>query len=64
VALLQGEVDGGSMSRATIQQNPSLMEKVYFHTLITVPKGRYVAPYSRDIPEIDSLPKARRSTAC
>jgi tripartite-type tricarboxylate transporter receptor subunit TctC len=58
VALLQGEVDGGSMSTATIQQEPSLVEKVYFHTLITVPKGRYVAPYSRDIPEIDSFARA------
>jgi tripartite-type tricarboxylate transporter receptor subunit TctC len=57
VALLQGEVDGGSMSTATIQQDPSLVNKVYFHTLITVPKGRYVAPYSRDIPEIDSFAK-------
>jgi len=57
VALLQGEVDGGSMSSATIQQNPSLVEKVYFHTVITVPKGRYVSPYSRDIPEIDSFAK-------
>ena len=27
VALLQGEVDGGSMSSATIQQNPSLNGK-------------------------------------
>jgi tripartite-type tricarboxylate transporter receptor subunit TctC len=58
VALLRGEVDGGSMSTATIQQDPSLVEKVYFHTLITVPKGRYVAPYSRDIPEIDNFAKA------
>ena len=57
VALLQGEVDGGSMSTATIQQDPSVMEKVYFHTLITVPKGRYVVPYSRDIPEIDRFAK-------
>jgi tripartite-type tricarboxylate transporter receptor subunit TctC len=55
VALLRGEVDGGSMSTATLQQDPSLLEKVYFHTLITVPKGRYVAPYSRDIPEIDKF---------
>ena len=60
VALLQGEVDGGSMSSATIQQNPSLMEKVYFHTVITVPKGRYVPPYSRDIPEIDSFAKSEK----
>ena len=60
VALLRGEVDGGSMSTATIQQDPSLVEKVYFHTLITVPKGRYVAPYSRDIPEIDSFAKSEK----
>ena len=60
VALLQGEVDGGSMSRATIQQNPSLMEKVYFHTVITMPKGRYAPPYSRDIPEIDGFAKTDR----
>jgi tripartite-type tricarboxylate transporter receptor subunit TctC len=60
VALLQGEVDGGSMSRATMQQDPSLMEKVYFHTVITVPKGRYVPPYSRDIPEIDSFAKSEK----
>ena len=58
VALLQGEVDGGSMSSATIQQNPSLMEKVHFHTIITVPKGRYISPYSRDIAEIDSFAKS------
>jgi tripartite-type tricarboxylate transporter receptor subunit TctC len=60
VALLQGEVDGGSMSRATIQQDPSLLEKVYFHTVITVPKGRYVPPYSREIPEIDSFAKSEK----
>jgi tripartite-type tricarboxylate transporter receptor subunit TctC len=58
VALLQGEVDGGSMSRATIQQEPSLMEKIYFHTVITIPKGRYVSPYPRNIPEIDSFAKS------
>lgn len=58
VALLQGEVDGGSMSSATIQQNPSMMEKVYFHAVITVPKGRYVAPYSRSTPEIDSFARS------
>ena len=58
VALLQGEVDGGSMSSATIQQNPTIVEKVNFHTVITVPKGRYVAPYSRDIPEIDVFAKS------
>jgi tripartite-type tricarboxylate transporter receptor subunit TctC len=55
VALVRGEVDGGSMSSATIQQNPSLVEKVNFHAIITVPKGRYVAPYSRATPEIDSF---------
>ena len=60
VALLRGEVDGGSMSTATIQQDPALVEKVYFHTVITVPKGRYVAPYSRDIPEIDSFAKSQK----
>jgi hypothetical protein len=60
VALLQGEVDGGSMSRATMQENPSLAEKVYFHTLITIPKGRYVSPYPRDIPEIDSFAKSEK----
>jgi len=57
VALLHGEVDGGSMSSATIQQNPSLMEKVQFHTIITVLKGRYISPYSRETPEIDSFAK-------
>lgn len=60
VALLQGEVDGGSMSSATIQQKPSLMEKVHFHTVITVPKGRYTAPYSRATPEIDSFAKSEK----
>jgi tripartite-type tricarboxylate transporter receptor subunit TctC len=60
VALLSGEVDGGSMSSATIQQNPSIMEKVNFHAVITVPKGRYVAPYSRSTPEIDSFAKSDR----
>jgi tripartite-type tricarboxylate transporter receptor subunit TctC len=57
VALLQGEVDGGSMSGATLQQNPSLLGKVHFHTIITVPKGRYIPPYSRETPEIDSFAK-------
>jgi len=60
VALLQGEIDGGSMSSATIQQNPALMDKVHFHTVITVPKGRYVAPYSRATAEIDSFAKSER----
>lgn len=58
VALLRGEIDGGSMSSATLQQNPSLMEKVHFHTVITVPKGRYIAPYSRATPEIDSFARS------
>jgi tripartite-type tricarboxylate transporter receptor subunit TctC len=57
LALVQGEIDGGSMSSATIQQNPALMEKVHFHAIITVPKGRYIAPYSRETPEIDSFAK-------
>jgi tripartite-type tricarboxylate transporter receptor subunit TctC len=60
VALLQGEIDGGSMSTATLQQNPALMEKVHFHTVITVPKGRYVAPYSRATAEIDSFAKSEQ----
>jgi putative tricarboxylic transport membrane protein len=60
VALLQGEIDGGSMSTSTIQQNPSLMEKVHFHTVITVPKGRYIPPYSRETPEIDSFAKSEK----
>jgi tripartite-type tricarboxylate transporter receptor subunit TctC len=60
VALLQGEIEGGSMSSATIQQNPSLMEKVHFHTVITVPKGRYIPPYSRETPEIDSFAKSEK----
>ena len=60
VALLRGEVDGGSMSSATIQQNPTLAETVHFHTVITVPKGRYVAPYSRTTPQIDSFAKSER----
>jgi len=58
VALLQGEVDGGSMSSATIQQNPSLAEKVHFHAVITVPKGHYAAPYSRATPELDSFARS------
>jgi tripartite-type tricarboxylate transporter receptor subunit TctC len=57
VALLRGEVDGGSMSAATIQQNPEMMDKVNFHAVITVPKGRYVEPYARTIPEIDTFAK-------
>jgi hypothetical protein len=60
VALLQGEVDGGSLSSASMQQNPELAEKVYFHTIITVPKGRYVPPYSQDIPEIDVFAKSEK----
>ena len=34
------------------------MDKVHFHTIITVPKGRYVPPYSRETPEIDSFAKS------
>lgn len=60
VALLRGEVDGGSMSTATMQQNPALVEKVYFHTVITVPKGHYGTSYSRDIPDLDSFAKSDR----
>ena len=58
VALLRGEVDGGSMSTATMQQNPSLVEKVYFHTIITVPKGHYGKSYARDVPQIDGFAKS------
>jgi tripartite-type tricarboxylate transporter receptor subunit TctC len=60
MALLQGEIDGGSMSSATIQQNPAMMEAAHFHTIITVPKGRYIPPYSRETPEIDSFAKSER----
>jgi tripartite-type tricarboxylate transporter receptor subunit TctC len=60
VALLRGEVDGGSMSSATIQQNREVATKVNFHAIITVPKGRYVSAYSRDIPEIDTFAKTER----
>jgi tripartite-type tricarboxylate transporter receptor subunit TctC len=60
VALLRGEVDGGSMSSATMQQNPELAAIVYFHTVITVPKGRYASAYSRDIPEIDTFARSEK----
>jgi tripartite-type tricarboxylate transporter receptor subunit TctC len=60
VALVRGEIDGGSMSSATMQQNPELPAKVNFHTVITVPKGRYIAAYSRDIPEIDTFAKTEK----
>src|SRR5262245_57034376 len=60
MALLQGEIDGGSMSSATIQQNPAMMEAAHFHTIITVPKGRYIPPYSRETPEIDSFARGDR----
>src|SRR5262245_38525999 len=53
MALANGEIDGGSMSSATIQQNPGISETVHFHTVVTIPKGRYIATYSREIPEID-----------
>jgi hypothetical protein len=52
------------MSSATIQQNPTLSEKVHFHAVITVPKGRYIAPYSRATAEIDSLAKSEQSIGC
>jgi len=57
MALASGEIDGGSMSSATIQQNPGISDTVHFHTVITIPKGKYIAPYSREIPEIDSFAK-------
>ena len=56
-ALLTGEVDAGSMSAATATQRPMLAEKVDIHTVFTVPRGRYVPPFSNQMPEIDVFAK-------
>jgi len=52
-ALMAGEVDAGTMSPSTIQQNPALLEKVHLHALVNLPQGKYHPVYPSGIPEID-----------
>jgi tripartite-type tricarboxylate transporter receptor subunit TctC len=54
-ALLAGEVDAGTMSPSTIQQNPELLERVHLHALVNLPKGKYHPVYPRGVPEIDNF---------
>lgn len=61
-ALLAGEVDAGTMSPSTIQQNPELLNRVHLHALVNLPKGKFHSVYPAGIPEIDnfaSTPKDR-----
>jgi tripartite-type tricarboxylate transporter receptor subunit TctC len=64
LALLQGEVDGGSMSRATMQPDPSLMEKFISTPSSPSPRAATLHPIRVTFPKSIALPKARRSTAC
>ncbi len=59
-ALLRGEVDAGSMSAATATQNPTMPDQVDIHAVYTVPKGRYIPPFSTQIPEIDVFAKTEK----
>lgn len=59
-ALLRGEVDSGSMSAATATQHTMLVDKVDIHAVFTVPKDRYVPPFSSRMPEIDVFAKTEK----
>ncbi len=54
-ALLAGEVDAGTMSPSTIQQNPELLDRVHLHALINLPKGKFHPVYPPGVPEIDNF---------
>jgi tripartite-type tricarboxylate transporter receptor subunit TctC len=60
VALIRGEVDASTMSPATIQQNPELLEKVHLHTVVNLPRGKYHPVYPRHLPEIDIFSKTQQ----
>jgi tripartite-type tricarboxylate transporter receptor subunit TctC len=52
-ALMAGEVDAGTMSPSTIQQNPALLERIHLHALVNLPRGKYHPVYPPGVPEID-----------
>jgi tripartite-type tricarboxylate transporter receptor subunit TctC len=60
VALIRGEVDASTMSPATIQQNPELLEKTHLHTVVNLPRGNYHPAYPRQLPEIDLFAKTQQ----
>jgi tripartite-type tricarboxylate transporter receptor subunit TctC len=59
-ALMAGEVDAGTMSPSTIQQNPALLEKVHLHALVNLPRGKYHPVYPPGVPEIDVFAGAKK----
>lgn len=54
-ALLAGEVDAGTMSPSTIQQNPELLDRVHLHALVNLPRGKFHPVYPPGVPEIDNF---------
>lgn len=60
VALIRGEIDASTMSPATIQQSPDLLEKVHLHAVVNIPKGKHHPVYPRDLPEIDFFAQTER----
>jgi len=59
-ALIAGEVDAGTMSPSTIQQNPSLLDRVHLHAVVNLPRGKYHPVYPPGLPEIDVFAGTQR----
>ncbi|HWO40743.1 MAG TPA: hypothetical protein VNO43_02955 [Candidatus Eisenbacteria bacterium] len=60
VALIRGEVDASTMSPASIQQNPELLEQVHLHVVVNLPRGKHHPAYPRQLPEIDLFARTQR----
>ncbi|MGH7794499.1 MAG: hypothetical protein ACREQ2_06340 [Candidatus Binatia bacterium] len=59
-ALMAGEIDAGTMSPSTIQQNPALLEKMNLHAVVNLPQGKYHPVYPPGLPEIDVFAGAQK----
>jgi tripartite-type tricarboxylate transporter receptor subunit TctC len=52
-ALFSAEIDAGTMSPSTIQQNPALLKNSHLHALVNIPQGKFHPVYPPGVPEID-----------
>jgi tripartite-type tricarboxylate transporter receptor subunit TctC len=60
LALTTGEVDASTMSPATIQQTPELLEQVHLHVVVNLPRGNHHPVYPKRLPEIDTFAKTQQ----
>ena len=58
--LIRGEIDASTMSPATIQQHPELLQKVHLHVVVNIPQGKHHPVYPPGLPEIDSVAKTEQ----